>query len=389
MSADMWHLAASGLRTRRLRSALAALGVSLGIAAMVGVVGLSRASQSELLAQLDQLGTNLLTVQPGVTLAGSQSRLPGSAPSMVARVRGLQSATAVGVVSATVRRNELVSREVTSGVVVFATAPSLLSTIGGTAIQGRFLDSASAGLPTVVLGSRAAANLGIDRLSPGLQVVVGQHRLTVIGVLGPFTLAPELDRGAFVGDSVASRLFGFDNVPSAVYVRGDPDNLDEIRSVLARTANPAHPEEVRVTRPSDALAARAAARSTLTSLFLGLGAVALIVGGVGIANVMVIAVLERRGEIGLRRALGANRRDIRRQFLGEAVLLSLVGGLAGAFGGAMLTIGYEWLKGWPTTIPALGIFMGTAAAVSVGAIAGLLPAHRASSLSPTEALRVG
>jgi putative ABC transport system permease protein len=242
----------------------------------------------------------------------------------------------------------------------------------------------------VVLGASAAEVLGIDRV--GGQVLIsepwlGERWFTVAGILDPLVLAPELDRAALIGWPVAAALFGHEGNPSTVFVRAVEARLEDVRGVLAATANPEQPNEVQVSRPSDALAARAAATTAFTSLLLGLSAVALLVGGVGIANVMIISVLERRSEIGLRRALGATRGQVRAQFLGESLLLGLLGGTGGAVLGAAVTAAYAASSGWPVVVPALALGLGVAAAVLIGAVAGLYPAMRAAAMPPTDALR--
>ena len=198
--------------------------------------------------------------------------------------------------------------------------------------------------PAVVLGAKAAERLGVT--GAGGQVWLADRWFTVVGILRPVTLAPEIDRAALVGFPAAEAFLGSNGSPGTVYVQADPDQVEAVREVLPATANPANPNEVRVSRQSDALAARVAANTAFTSLLLGLGAVALLVGGVGIANVMVISVLERRSEIGLRRALGATRGNVGVQFLAESLLLALTGGLAGVVLGAMVTAVYAASRGW-------------------------------------------
>jgi putative ABC transport system permease protein len=236
-----------------------------------------------------------------------------------------------------------------------------------------------------VLGDTAARRLGIH--APGVRVWLGDRWFSVIGILQPVTLATELDASAFVGVPIAEQLFEYEGSPSTIYVRSETQYLEDVRAVLGRTASPEDPSEIEVTRPSDALEARAAAATAFTELFLGLGAVALIVGGVGIANVMLMSVLERRAEIGLRRALGATRRHIALQFVSEALTLAFLGGVIGVLAGAGIAVSYAISQGWTPIVPGAAVGGGVLAALAIGAIAGFYPATRAARLSPTEALR--
>lgn len=386
--ADVARTAAVGLRTRKLRAALSALGIMIGIGAMVGVLGLSESSKSDLLAQLDRLGTNLLTVQAGTGIGLGSGELPAEAAAMITRIGPVETTSTISAVDgANVYRTDLIPTGQTGGITVQAVDTNLLATVAGSVADGRFLDAATASYPTTVLGSVAARRLGVHEVTGTQQVWLGDQWFSVIGVLNEFELNPDLDRAALVGLEGAATYLDDDNVPTSILVRVDPAFVGQVTEVLAATANPQNPEEVEVDRPSDALEAKEAADDAFTALFLGLGAVALLVGGVGIANVMVISVLERRAEIGLRRALGATKRHIAIQFLGEALLLSVVGGVGGVFLGWGVTAVYANLKGWNVLVPPLAMVGGIVAALVIGAVAGLYPAVRAARMSPTEALR--
>ena len=304
---------------------------------------------------------------------------------MVARVGPVEAVSSVATVDATVRRTDFIDEGRTGGISVTAADLDLLDTLRAEVGVGRWLDEASATVPTTVLGNTAARRLGITQ--PGVRVWMDDRWFTVIGILEPVELASELDSSAFVGIPLAEQLFEHDGSPSTIYVRSETEYLEDVRAVMGRTVNPEDPSEVEVTRPSDALEARAAAATAFTELFLGLGAVALIVGGVGIANVMLMSVLERRSEIGLRRALGATRRHIALQFVSEALALALVGGVLGVLLGAGLAVTYALSQSWMPIIPAVAVVGGIAAALAIGAVAGFYPAMRAARLSPTDALR--
>jgi putative ABC transport system permease protein len=384
---DIARLGAYGLRARPLRVVLAALGIAIGIAAMVAVVGTSTSSRAQLNRLLDSLGTNLLTLAPGLTLFGEEATLPDESVAMIGRIRSVESVTAIGLLAdARVYRTDRVPAVQSGGIGTYAVRPDLLATVGGTVRTGIWLNAATARYPAVVLGAATAERLGIGALHRDLQIWLGGRWFTLIGILNPIPLAPELDLGALIGWRAAQRYLGFDGDITTIYTRTDPDAVAVVRDLLARTANPAQPNEVDVSRPSDALVAQAAADKTFTALLLGLGAVALLVGGIGVANTMVISVLERRSEIGLRRSLGATREHIRTQFLTESLLLSALGGGAGIVLGSAITAVYATTQGWPTVVPTWAVAGGLAAALIIGGVAGLYPAIRAARVAPTEAL---
>ena len=386
---DVLRVGAGGLKTRRLRTALSTLGVAIGIAAMVGVLGLSASSREDLQRKIRALGTNLLEVQAASGFGRGSGTLPDTAVPMVSRIGPVTAVSSIATVQGAVRRTDAVSSGITSGISVFASDAGLLDTLHGSLADGTWLDTATSTYPAAVLGTTAAQKLGITSVGDQLRVRINDQWFAVIGILNPIAAAPGLDRAAIVGIGAASTyLVGSEVVPETIYVRTEEAQVNAVRNVLSNTVNPAAPEEVQVSRPSDALAAQDAANSAFTSLLLGLGAVALLVGGIGIANVMVIAVIERRSEIGLRRALGATRAHIRRQFLTEAVMLAGAGGVVGvALGIGVTAIYASAIKHWHVVIPPIAIIGGLGAAVVIGGIAGLYPATRAARLPPTEALR--
>ncbi|MFF4674587.1 ABC transporter permease [Streptomyces sp. NPDC001279] len=381
---DIVRVGAFGLRARRARVVLSALGIAIGIATMVAVVGLSESSRADLMARLDRLGTNLLTAEAGKDAMGQAVKLPKNAVAMVERVGPVLHATATADVDARIRRSDVVPEERTAGVTTQAARLDLLSTLGGEVDKGAWLDPAGERLPTTVLGAVAAERLGITRT--GETVMMNDIRVVVVGILKPLELVPTLDRVAMVGFPAAERHFGFDGHPTTIFERSTDASVEDVRAVLARTISPGDEAGVKVSRPSDALAAKAATDEGLTTLMLGLGAVALLVGGVGVANTMVISVLERRQEIGLRRSLGATRSAIRLQFLAESLLLSALGGVTGALLGAAATYGFARVQEWTAVVPPWSLAGGLAATLLIGVVAGLYPAIRASRLHPTVAL---
>jgi putative ABC transport system permease protein len=387
---DLAGLASIGLRTRKLRATLSALGIAIGVAAIVAVLGLAASSKAALLAEIARLGTNLLTVTNGQTLSGGVAELPAAAPGMIARLPGVIGVQATGAVSGvSVYKSPLIPGIETSGLSVDAATLGLPAVAGTSLAQGRFLNAATAREPVAVLGAVTARLLGIDRIRPGMRIWAGGQWFYVAGILNPATYAPGLDSAVLVGFPAAQKYLHFGGHPSQIYVRTTPDNqavTTAVDNLLGAQASPGNPGQVTVSQPSAALTAQAETKGALDTLFLGLGGVALLVGAIGVANIMVISVLERRSEIGLRRALGATRGQIRIQFLAEAILLSLAGGVTGVIAGASATAAYARSHGEAVVIPPQAWAGGLAAAVIIGALAGLLPAIRAARLSPTQAL---
>ena len=394
---DWLRVAGVGLRSRPLRAALSALGIAIGTAAIVGVLGLSASSQAGLIAEINRLGTNLLTVEAGQSLTGGPAQLPREAPARITLLDNVQQVAHTALIKNTyVYRSPIVPVTETGGLQVRATSENLLAVLGTGLARGDWLNQGTARLPVAVLGAVAAQQLGIDRVYPGQRIWLGGQWFDLAGILNPSPLTPDIDVSALIGYQAARTYLGYLSIvggeqktgpPSSIYVRAATGHEAAVQSLLASTADPEAPYEAAVSQPSDVLTARAAAAGAFNSLFLGLGVVALIVGAVGVANIMIISVLERRSEIGLRRALGATRSQIRTQFLAESILLAVIGGIVGVLAGAMATAVYAGTKNWAVIIPAEAWTGGIASAILIGAIAGLMPAIRASRMPPTVALR--
>lgn len=381
---DLVGVGLVGIRARPMRAVLSAVGMAVGVAALVSVFGISSSSRAALLAEIDRLGTDVLEVKPGQRLTGERALLPREAPAMLRRVDGVTHAAMLASLDLTVRRNDLIGEHITGGISVAAADPGLLRATRSQLRSGRFLDAALNHLPVVVLGDVAAGRLAVDAAS---MVWLGGRWFTVVGVLEPNPIADELDRTALIGEGAARDLFEPDLTPSAIYVRTTPDDVERVRAVAAATAKPGAPSEVEVVRPADALVARAAAKSALNTLLLGLGAVTLVVGAIGVANIMIIAVLERRSEIGVRRALGATDRHISAQFLLEAAALGIAGGLIGVVAGSVVTAVHALPRGGRLSLPVESLLGGVVAAVVTAVVAGAFPALRAARLAPAAALR--
>jgi putative ABC transport system permease protein len=387
---DLLGLGFLGIRTRKMRAALSALGIAIGIATMVVVTGIPASSQKALLQQLSSLGTDML--RAGVAATSDDTgdpAFPVESTSMVARISPVRSVAAVANLHLPVRRSDRTEAGDGAGLTPLAATPNLLTLLRGHLSSGRYLDATSSRLPMTVLGAQTASRLGIPRVNPGerpAQVLIGRQWYTVVGILDPVRLSPDLDTSVLVGWPSAVSYLKFDSRPTVLYVRSYEPAVEQVRSVLPATISPNQPGQVQVSRPSDALAAKRATESTYSALFLGLAGVALLVGGVGVANTMVISVLERRSEIGLRRALGAHRGQIRTQFLAESVALSTLGGLAGTVLGLAATAGYAYWQHWPVVVPLTAIGVGIGGAAVIGVVAGVYPSMRAARLTPNEAL---
>lgn len=373
------------MRGHPLRFALSALGIAIGVAAMVSVVGITQSSRVQLNDLLSQLGTNLLRAYPAPDLQGRPTRLPGTAGPMLGHIGPVTAASSIGELpDVGVYRTPYVPSGKTNSLVVAAVDPTLLSTLHGSVAAGHWFTTANQAFPTVVLGDTAAQRLGVN--APGTRLWIDQEWWVVVGILKPLRLATDLDSAALIPAQAAQTYSTFDGTLTSVYLRTDEHQVLPVTGVVPRTASPEHPEQVGIDRPSDALTAQLTANDTLNRLLIGLAAIGLLVGGIGISNTMIIAVIERRPEIGLRRALGATRGDIATQFLAESALMSATGGLVGALLGYTVTIVYARVQGWGISLPLWVGIVAVLITAAVGTIAGLYPATKASRESPTHAL---
>jgi putative ABC transport system permease protein len=385
LARDLGRLGTTGLRARPTRAILSALGIAIGIAAMIAVVGISASSQARLNAQLEDLGTNLLTASPGQSFAGGDAKLPADAIAKVGILPGVESASGFGVLkNVKVYRSQFIDPAANGSLQVVAGDLDLLEVTGTKLGAGVWLNGATSTYPAVVLGATAAQRLGIT--APGALVWLGGQEVEVVGILKPSALAPELDSSAIVGVAFSTSQLGYDGSPTTVYERSTDAAVATLERTLGPSINPQNPEEVKVSRPSDALAAKNAANQAFTGLLIGLGGIALLVGGIGVANTMIISVLERRREVGLRRAMGATQLHIGAQFLTEALLLSALGGLLGVALGSAITVVIAIANGWPVAIPVAALTVGLLATLAIGALAGIYPAARAARIPPTAAL---
>jgi putative ABC transport system permease protein len=319
---------------------------------------------------------------------GNTTNLPTTATPMIGAMRDVEGDAPIYQLSnANVYRTSYVPSEETGGIGVEATSDNMPGVVSTSMASGHFLGAVANRYPEVVLGSQAASTLQIPEANGNILVDIGNRLFAVVGILKPVALDSSLNPEAFISLPVAERLFALKPAATEIYVLSDQNTVGSVSNLLPATADPEDPSGVSVSRPSNVLQARAAAQGQFTTLLLGLGAVALLVGAIGIANIMFISVLERRGEIGLRRALGATRRHISTQFLAESALLATIGGAAGLLLGAGATEIYAASRGEPFVIPLYAIIASPAAGLVIGALAGVYPAMKAARLSPTEALR--
>ena len=384
---DLFFVAVYGVKARKGRAALTSIGIGIGIAAIVAVSGIAASGSADLLSTLESLGTNLVKASPQAGFFGTQEELPEGVIGMVERIGPVEEVTSTTQTDLLVRRSNFISEFEGGGISTIVTSSELLNVIGGKLSEGRFITEGLADLPVTVLGSVTAKRLGITNLSKPTKILIDDEWFGVIGIVEELKIHPDLDRSVFIGYGAAKKLFDINEEPTTIYLRANPTFIEDVVEVIAPSMNPENPDQVEVSRPSDALEAQQAVEASFTNLLLGLGSVALLVGGVAIANVMVMSVLERRMEIGVRRSIGATRREIRYQFLLESIVLSGIGGLVGVMLGSLITLAYTNYTNIVFSIPVWQILGAVVLALLIGAISGVYPAIKASKIQPAEAVR--
>mgnify|MGYP000862845989 CR=1 FL=1 len=383
---DVARLGLTGLRARPMRAILSALGIAIGIAAMVGVVGVSASSQARLQEQLRALGTNMLTARSGADLSGTDLILPEDSVGRTLMIPGVTDAASTSTLSGvSVYRSRLSDPNATGGIITMAADTNLLKVVSGTMRKGAWLNDATAKYPGVVLGSKAAQLLGV--VEPGTQVWLGGMSFTVLGIMDPAPLAEELDNAALIGVSAAGTYFDAGKTPTTIYERSTEDQVETVRELLGPTLAPQGATGLKVSRPSDALAAQNAADQTLTTLLAGVGSIALLVGGIGVMNIMMVSVTERTREIGVRMALGAKQRTIMMQFVTEAAVICVIGGIFGVLLGIAVGSTAASMTGFPAYPSFTAIFIAVTFSMAIGVFFGWYPAKKAANLDPIEALR--
>lgn len=389
---DLLGVAWAGLAARRTRTLLIMLGPIVGVAAMVGAVGLTESAKGDLKATLSKLGTNLIVAKAGGTFGQQDPVFPEDAVDRARAVPTVTSAAATSELSGVIALPSEGSAEHFEAfpVPVQAADLALPSVLQVPVRSGRWLNETdvSAGTRAVVLGAGLAREYGVV---PGeiRTIRLDDIDYGVVGVLGPVALDPSLDNAVFLTQWAAEHDFGTEGKPSRLYIRSEEGRTEETAAAIPTAISLGGPDEVSTEVPTDVLAASARADETLQQTALFAGLLALAVGGLGIANVMSISVIQRASEIGIRRAVGHTRSRIASQFLLEALFVGLLGGLAGAVVGVAVVHGISALAGWVVVVSygRIPIWMGLALAVSLAA--GSAPSVKAARLEPLETLRLG
>ena len=382
----------SGLSARRTRTFLIMLGPIVGVAAMVGAVGLTESAKGDLKAKLAELGTSLVIATPGSSFGSQNPTFPEDAVARVEAVPTVISAAATSELAGVIALPSEGSADAFAAfpVPVKASDLDLPAVLQVDVLSGRWLTDADTANQTraVVLGSGLAREYGF--LDGEIRTIrLNDHNYGVVGVLGQVQLDPSLDNAVFMTQWAAEEDFGTEGEPNKLYVRSVPSDTQDTADSLPTAIALGSDDEVIVEVPTDILQASAQADKTLQQTALFAGLLALAVGGLGIANVMSISVIQRSSEIGIRRAVGHTRALVGSQFLLEALFIGLLGGLVGAFVGVGVVYGISAIAGWVVVIAYAKIPIWMSLALGVSIAAGLFPSIKAARLEPLETLRLG
>lgn len=397
---DLITEAAVGMLARPGRTVLTVLGTVLGIAALVSTLGLAKTAGNQIVTRFDALAATSVTVEnrtQGFSFSGTQqeSHIPWDAEDRLARLNGVVAAGTQSLVDTnseltrSVPINDPLGQSKFS-IDVYAASPGLFDAIGATIQTGRFYDEGhnERQEPVAVLGPGAARRLNVSRVDQQPAIFVGDTTLVVVGILDDTQREPVLLDAIIIPNGTARHLFNL-AAPAEVQIRTEIGAAQLIGQQAAIALSPNDPSLLRVTVPPEPRAVKEQVESDVNTLFLVLGAVALLVGAIGIANVTLVSVLERVGEIGLRRAVGATRRHIAAQFLAESAAMGLVGGLIGASIGVLVIVAVSATRQWTPVLDAWVPLAAPLVGAATGLIAGLYPSWRAASLEPIDALRTG
>ena len=390
---EAWRVAVTALRANRLRSLLTMLGVIIGVAAVVMLVAIGTGAKQYVEAQVQGLGSNLLLVVPGEISFGSAattSRLTLDDVDEIGRLAGDRQRVAATVTSGETLR--------AGNVELFATVQGVTETVPEVFVRplsrGEFLRRSDVDTRrrVVVLGSSAADQLFPGRDAVGRQLTIAGVRFRVVGVTaktGAGSLAgADPDLTVYIPITAAQRLFGTDRVDALAVKAPNLDTIDELGNQIVADLEKRYPgEKFSAVTQEQILGVVGRILSLLTLVLAAIAGISLLVGGVGITNIMLVSVRERTREIGLRKAVGARQRDVLVQFLLEAVLLTTLGGVIGIVIGVGVSEAAGRLSPLPTAVAWWSILLAFGVSVAVGVFFGVAPARRAGRLDPVVALR--
>jgi putative ABC transport system permease protein len=394
---DLIAESVAGLEARPARSILTVLGTVLGITALVATLGVSRTAGNQIVSRFDALAATEVVIEPASAAGGATrtSSIPWDAEARLLRLNGVVAAGTLSVVNirGALSRTSAV-QDVTAiteyNIPVRAASPGLFPAVKTKLRTGRVFDAGNdmRADRVAVIGPGVAERLGLNRVDQQPAVFVGDRLYVVIGIIDDVLRQADLLDSIIIPNGTAKLEYDL-QAPQLVAV----DTATGASSLIARqgpvTLDPNDPSRLRSSSAGGATKVKDEVSNDLSGLFLILGGVSLLVGAIGIANVTLVSVMERIGEIGLRRALGAGRRHIIAQFLTESTVLGLLGGAVGAALGVLVTVGISAAKQWTPVMDGRLPFAAPALGAVVGLVAGLYPALRAASLQPVEALRAG